>query len=115
MLAELGRIEVTAGNGSEARRQLRLAWDHAPAESLGLRSGIRITEGDLARANGDLLGARDAYLGALRLEPEMARNRVKLGDVYRDLGHRDAALREYERARVELPDDSALERRIQDL
>jgi tetratricopeptide (TPR) repeat protein/O-antigen ligase len=115
MHAELGRIEVTAGAGAEARRQLRLAWDHAPAESLGLRSGIRITEGDLARADGDLLGARDAYLGALRLEPEMARNRVKLGDVYRDLGHRDAALREYERARVELPDDSALERRIQDL
>jgi len=115
LLAELGRVEAGAGKPGEARRQLRLAWEHAPAESLGLRATIRVAEGDLARDGGDLLKARDAYLDALRLDPDMARNRVKLGDVYRDLGHRDAALREYERARVMLPDDSALERRIQDL
>ena len=93
------RIQLAAGRPAAARRDLRKARSCVAPGAPDALARVQLADAELRLEEGDLAGARDAFVETLRLCPDWHDARLKLGRVYREMGRRDAALREFRRVR----------------
>lgn len=112
---EAMRVEAADGDLRAARRKLYRARSHLDPGATEGQARVLLAEADLARQEGDLPGARDAYLGALRLFPEWSDVRLRLGEVFDELGDTESALKEFRRVQGETSAYPFLDRRIRDM
>jgi predicted Zn-dependent protease len=100
-LKQLGRLEMAAGNYGKAAGYLRRARDARPNDAKDALEYGRALE-----LGGDLPGARDALLAALKLNPEQFEARLELGRVYLGLKDSKAAEEQFESAVLLQPGNS---------
>ncbi len=112
---EATRIEAADGDLRAARRKLYRARSHLEPGGTEGQARVLLAEADLARQEGDLAGARDAYMKALRLYPEWSDVRLRLGEVLEELGDPAGALKEFRRVQSETSAYPHLEQRIRTL
>lgn len=112
---EAMRVEAADGDLRAARRKLYRARSHLDPGATEGQARVLLAEADLARQEGDLPGARDAYLGALRLFPEWSDVRLRLGEVFEELGDTESAIKEFRRVQGETSAYPFLDRRIRDM
>ena len=99
LVLDAARVEIAAHRPGPAKRLLRQVLAMASSDDHAVLGYAYHLQGDVHRLTGDLDRAGDDYRRALALFPERHVIRIKLGDVYRDSGSRDAALREYRTVR----------------
>jgi len=110
----VAETNAEVGEFGEARRNLDRARDCAGHQTWGQHK-IAVQEASLCHQQGDLKGARDAYLISLRYRPQQRSARIKLAEVYAELGQLSSALREYQRIVEQGNSTAYVEKRIQDL
>lgn len=97
-LAQLGFLELEAGNDAEAEKVLKVAALVAPDNA-----EVGEVLGDLAQKRKDWKAAEKEYRRVLKTNHRHLGSRVKLGDVLRTLGKPDAALDAYRIAAAQHP------------
>ncbi len=96
-LMAAARVEMTAGELGVARRYLREAVAATPRDRRRILAHAYGLEGELHRAAGRPLDARDSFQRALRMDPSRHTIRIQLAEALAEMGQLEGALREYRR------------------
>lgn len=99
-LAQIGRIEMTSGNGSEAAGYFRQAYKLRPEDST-----IALEYSEALERNGDLQSAREVLETSLKSQPNQFATHLQLGRIYFHSNDVKSALVEFEAAQLMQPDN----------
>ena len=99
-LAQIGRIEMTSGNGSEAAGYFRQAYKLRPEDPT-----IALEYSEALERNGDLQSAREVLETSLKSQPNQFATHLQLGRIYFHSNDVKSALVEFEAAQLLEPDN----------
>jgi choline-sulfatase len=99
-LAQLGRIEMTSGNASEAASFFRQAYKLRAEDPT-----IALEYSEALELNGDLQNAREVLETNLKSHPDQFPTRIRLGRIYLRSNDAKSALLQFEAAQLMEPDN----------
>ena len=108
-LSQLGALELRAEDYGKAAEHLKRASEIRPGDA-----AIAFAEGRALAKIDDLLGAKNALIGSLKLDPSQFPARILLGQVYLKLKEPKAAEDQFEAALLLRPQDTQAQLGLKD-
>jgi predicted Zn-dependent protease len=99
-LSQLGRLEMTSGNASEAATYFRETHQLRPQDPT-----IALEYSEALERSGNLQSARDVLESSLKSHPEQFSTRLRLGRIYLRLNDAQSAIIQFEAAQLLEPEN----------